>query len=50
MQAFSSRYDATQIDRNILALCDKYGINIPVFRVLPGVTVRDILSGPAVNQ
>jgi len=47
---FSSRYDATQIDRNILALCDKYGINIPVFRVLPGVTVRDILSGPAVNQ
>ncbi len=47
---FSSRYDATQIDRNILALCDKYAINIPVFRVLPGTTVRDILSGPAVNQ
>jgi len=47
---FSSRYDAVQIDRNILNLCDRYAINIPVYRVLPGTTVRDILAGEAVNK
>ncbi|TWF45285.1 RNAse Z [Chitinophaga polysaccharea] len=47
---FSSRYDAALIDRSIRDLCDKYRINIPVYRLLPGVTVRDILSGKPVNK
>lgn len=46
---FSSRYDSDTIDRAILSYCDKYAINIPVYRVLPGVTVTDILSRPALN-
>ncbi|NLU92643.1 MBL fold metallo-hydrolase [Chitinophaga sp. Ak27] len=47
---FSSRYDATLIDRSIRDLCDKYAINIPVYRLLPGVTVKDILSGTPLNK
>ncbi|NSL87740.1 RNAse Z [Chitinophaga sp. Mgbs1] len=47
---FSSRYDAAEIDRAILSLCDKYGIQIPVFRVLPGETVKDILRSSPVNK
>lgn len=47
---FSSRYSAEQIDRSIKDLCDKYAINIPVFRLLPGLTVKDILSGDPVNK
>ncbi|MDR6565630.1 MBL fold metallo-hydrolase [Chitinophaga sp. CC14] len=47
---FSSRYSAELIDRSIKQLCDKYGISIPVFRLLPGLTVRDILSGTPVNK
>ncbi|SEW24470.1 MBL fold metallo-hydrolase [Chitinophaga arvensicola] len=47
---FSSRYSAEQIDRSIKDLCEKYAINIPVFRLLPGLTVRDILSTTPVNQ
>lgn len=47
---FSSRYSAELIDRSIKALCDKYGISIPVFRLLPGLTERDILSGAPVNR
>lgn len=47
---FSSRYSAELIDRSIKTLCDKYGISIPVFRLLPGLTVRDILSGAPVNK
>lgn len=47
---FSSRYDAALIDHNIRDLCDKYSINIPVYRLLPGVTIRDILSGTPVNK
>ena len=46
---FSSRYDKAQIDQTIRTLCDKYAINIPVFRVLPGETVTDILSGTPLN-
>lgn len=46
---FSSRYDHATIDRTIRSYCDKYAINIPVHRVLPGVTVTDILSQPPLN-
>ena len=44
---FSSRYDDDQIDAAIKSGCQKYGINIPVYRVLPGWKVVDILSGEA---
>lgn len=41
---FSSRYSGEQIDRDINSLCEKYGIRIPVYRLLPGQTVRDVFS------
>lgn len=41
---FSSRYSREQIDSSIVALCQKYELRIPVYRVLPGQTVFDILS------
>ncbi|WP_440135417.1 MBL fold metallo-hydrolase [Chitinophaga sancti] len=41
---FSSRYSNEQIDSSIVALCRQYDIKIPVYRVLPGQTVFDILS------
>ncbi|XZF12550.1 MBL fold metallo-hydrolase [Chitinophagaceae bacterium MMS25-I14] len=47
---FSSRYNAQQIDESIKRQCEKYGINIPVFRVLPGETVYDILKQQPVNK
>lgn len=47
---FSSRYSAEQIDRRILALCNKYAINIPVFRVLPGQVSTNILKGQPINK
>ena len=47
---FSSRYDDEQIDQRILQLCNKYAINIPVFRVLPGQVGRHILTGQPVNR
>lgn len=47
---FSSRYSAEEIDRNILDLCEKYAINIPVYRLLPGMTAVDILSGEPLNR
>jgi ribonuclease Z len=46
---FSSRYSAEQIDSRILELCEKYAINIPVFRVLPGHVGHNILHGQPVN-
>lgn len=46
---FSSRYNAEQIDKAIRQLCDRYALNIPVYRVLPGETVVDILAGKALN-
>lgn len=46
---FSSRYDSATIDEAILSYCNKYAINIPVYRVLPGITVTDILNQPALN-
>lgn len=47
---FSSRYSKEQIDNRIRKLCDKYAINIPVFRMLPGEVVFDILNGQAVYK
>jgi ribonuclease Z len=47
---FSSRYSAEEIDRDIQYLCNKYAINIPVYRILPGQTVFDILNGQPVNR
>jgi ribonuclease Z len=41
---FSSRYSDEQIDTQIKSLCKQYEIKIPVFRVLPGVAVKDILK------
>jgi ribonuclease Z len=47
---FSSRYSAEQIDESIRQLCDKYAINIPVFRLLPGEVSHDILNGTPINK
>ncbi|MFN0201571.1 MAG: MBL fold metallo-hydrolase [Bacteroidia bacterium] len=41
---FSSRYSPERIDEEIKKLCKKYQITIPVYRILPGQTVKDILS------
>ena len=42
---FSSRYSNEQIDERIKVFCKQYKIDVPVYRVLPGQTVIDILSG-----
>jgi ribonuclease Z len=47
---FSSRYSDEQIDHRILELCNKYAINIPVFRVLPGQVGTNILNSQPVNS
>lgn len=41
---FSSRYSIEEIDVEIERLVKYYGIKIPVYRIPPGVCVRDILS------
>jgi len=46
---FSSRYKAEEIDNAIKKSCQDYQIKIPVFRVLPGETIRDILQRTPVN-
>ena len=46
---FSSRYSPEEIDTAIRLQCDHYAINIPVYRVLPGETVVDILAGTPLN-
>lgn len=46
---FSVRYSAEQIDQKIRRLCDRYAINIPVHRVLPGEIGRDILRQKPIN-
>lgn len=46
---FSSRYSPEQIDGKIKLLCEKYAINIPVFRILPGQAVQDILNQKPLN-
>lgn len=47
---FSSRYSATEIDRAVRDMCEKYAISFPVYRVPPGETVVDILGGKALNR
>jgi ribonuclease Z len=47
---FSSRYSPEQIDQKIISLCEKYAISIPVHRILPGETVRDILKQQPLNR
>jgi ribonuclease Z len=47
---FSARYSPEQIDRRIRELCNRYAVNIPVFRVLPGEVANDILNAKSVNH
>lgn len=42
---FSSRYSDEQIDKSIIDCCKKYNIQIPVYRILPGKAVKNILEG-----
>lgn len=42
---FSSRYSDEQINRRIAELCKHYHIRIPVYRILPGMVVKNILDG-----
>lgn len=41
---FSSRYSPEQIDNTICKLCKEHRLQHPVYRILPGETVRDILA------
>lgn len=41
---FSSRYSQPEIDNSIEQLYKKYNLKIPVFRILPGQTVLNILN------
>lgn len=41
---FSSRYSQAEIDTTIQKLYSKYNLKIPVFRILPGQTVINILN------
>ena len=45
---FSSRYDNDKIDAAIKLGCQKHGVTIPVYRVLPGLKVVDILDGESI--
>jgi len=46
---FSSRYSDEEIDSAIQQNCQEYGLEIPVFRLLPGKAMNDILNGKPVN-
>ena len=46
---FSSRYGPKEIDTAIRKLCKENKLQIPVFRILPGVLVRDVLRQEPVN-
>ncbi len=41
---FSSRYSKEQIEQAVRAFAQKHALNIPIFCVLPGETMRDILA------
>jgi len=41
---FSSRYSQEQIDNTIIELCRKFNYKIPVYRILPGQIMRNILD------
>ncbi|MEM6316316.1 MAG: MBL fold metallo-hydrolase [Bacteroidota bacterium] len=45
---FSCRYSIEEIDAEIRCLVKSLGITIPVYRVPPGVCVRDIISIPPI--
>lgn len=47
---FSSRYSKEEIDKSILKNCQKYNIDIPVYRMLPGVVHKNILAEEPVNK
>lgn len=47
---FSSRYTHEQIDGKLKSLCKEFKIDIPVYRVLPGQTHRNILQETPVNH
>jgi ribonuclease Z len=47
---FSSRYDYRQIEEAIQKECGKHGLTIPVFRVLPGKIVRDVLNSAKLSK
>ena len=47
---FSSRYDNDKIDAAIERGCQKYKIDIPVYRVLPGWKVVNVLGTQNLNQ
>lgn len=47
---FSSRYSAVTIDTKIKELCQLFKITIPVYRVLPGETGKNILNTTPVWQ
>lgn len=47
---FSSRYSPAQIDQAIRENCKRFGITIPVYRILPGKIYRNILEGQAANE
>ncbi len=46
---FSSRYSHEEIDKAILDNCKKYNIQIPVYRILPGLSYHDILHQEPIN-
>lgn len=46
---FSSRYSDEQIDKAIIEYCNKYHLSIPVYRILPGEAVKDILNTTKIN-
>jgi len=46
---FSLRYSHEQIDETIQKYCKEFQVKFPVYRILPGVFHKDILSGEAVN-
>jgi len=46
---FSSRYSAARIEDKVRNLCEKFEITIPVFCILPGKAVWDILAQKPVN-
>lgn len=47
---FSSRYSKEEIDNKIRSLCKTLNIKIPVFRILPGETGKDILHSEPINN
>ncbi len=47
---FSSRYDDADIDQAIRQGCDQRGITIPVYRLLPGQRVTNVLEQENLNR